>query len=61
MDLILIQLKVEVEQVLLNAFSCRDVLEDLQIAPQVVQVVMAVVFLMWLFFLMCQALMVYSE
>jgi hypothetical protein len=53
--------KVEVGQVLLNAFACRDVLEDLQIAPQVVQVVMAVGLLMWLFFLMCQALMVYSE
>jgi hypothetical protein len=54
-------MKVEVVEVLLNAFACRDAQEDLQIAPQVVQVVTAVVFLMWLFFPVCQALMVHSE
>jgi hypothetical protein len=37
---------VAVEQMLLNAFVCRDGQGDLQIAPQVVQVVMAVLFLM---------------
>jgi hypothetical protein len=55
-------MKVVVEQMLLNAFACRDGLGDLQIAPQLVQVGMAVVFLMQVFFLVCQALMLaYSE
>jgi hypothetical protein len=58
MDLILMLMKVEVVQVFQNAFACRDALGYLQIAPQVVQVVTAVLFLTWVFFLMCQALMV---
>jgi hypothetical protein len=53
--------KVEVVQVFQNAFACRDALGYLQIAPQVVQVLtvaLFVLFLMRVFFLMSQALMV---
>jgi hypothetical protein len=62
MGLTLMLMKVAVELMYLSAFSCRDEQGDLQIVPQVVQVGMAVVFLMQAFFLVCQALMlVYSE
>jgi hypothetical protein len=55
-------MKVAVQLMFPSAFACRDGLGDLQIAPQVVQVGMVVVFLMKAFFLVCQILtLAYSE